>query len=88
MAGDWRYTDTDTGAITTSNHTGPASTSITYCAPICRYCGQSHDEEKCPRVKEIEYRKNGAIKWVRFHAPQPMPYFYHGDTQCDSGSSS
>ena len=73
----------DTGTITVNSDTGKYSSSSWVVMEICRYCGQSHNEEHCPRVKEIRYRKNGRVKWVEFHEPQPMPvyiyppYYYH-----------
>ena len=57
----------------------------------CIYCRQAHDEERCPRVKLIKYRKNGCIEYVEFHEPpcsQPpypqAPYYpYPGITWTD-----
>lgn len=32
---------------------------------ICPYCNGNHHVEKCPRVGEIEYYKNGKVKRVK-----------------------
>lgn len=38
-----------------------------YCAGNwdCPYCNGNHNAEGCPRVEEIEYYPNGAIKRVK-----------------------
>lgn len=33
----------------------------------CRYCGCGHSEERCQRVKSIEYTDWGDIRKVEFH---------------------
>lgn len=73
-AGETTAADREEGkeveTTTTSNQwwpdpvpTYPAS-STTYVAIICPYCGHSHRVEQCPRVEEIEYYRNGAIRRV------------------------
>ena len=37
----------------------------------CRYCG-SHHEGACPRVKAVEYYRDGSVKRVEFHDPKPV----------------
>ena len=36
--------------------------------PGCRYCGEKHPVECCPRIKRVEYDM-GAIKSVEFWPP-------------------
>ena len=33
---------------------------------ICRYCGDTHHIESCPRITSIEYHTDGRIKKVEF----------------------
>lgn len=52
---------------TISGWNGPTS-SDTVQLSTCRWCGCSHDG-MCPRVKTIEYYRNGSVKRVEFHEP-------------------
>jgi len=73
---DYNIGDGD-GTISVATYTGEAaSDTVHYCQSICRYCGGGHNEEHCPRVKEIRYRKNGRVKWVKLHEPISLPFYY------------
>lgn len=37
----------------------------------CPHCGLVH-ETTCPRIKSIEYYKDGSIKKIEFHLPTPL----------------
>ena len=44
-----------------------------YWTILCQYCGQSHHSEVCPRVKSIEYHRNGTVKKVELHPLTDQP---------------
>jgi hypothetical protein len=37
----------------------------------CPHCGMIH-QTTCPRVKAIEYRPDGSVRRLEFHAPVPV----------------
>jgi hypothetical protein len=39
---------------------------------ICVYCDGEHHPQKCPRVEEIEYYPNQAIKRVKLREIKPV----------------
>ena len=40
----------------------------------CQHCGGIHVTSQCPRVKAIEYHKNGRVKRVEFYEePKAWP---------------
>ena len=63
----------DTVTTTTANIGGPTYVQI---EPACSYCGYYH-EGTCPRVEELEYYPDGALKRVRLRpepaSPFPLP---------------
>jgi hypothetical protein len=47
----------------------------------CRWCGNLHGGEHCPRVRAIEFFENGTVKRVEFRdeedeAPATLPFVY------------
>lgn len=43
-----------------------------YYVIICPYCDGGHHPEKCPRIEEIEYYPNRAIKRVKLRESKPI----------------
>lgn len=41
----------------------------------CGHCGGWH-EGMCPRVKSIEYHRDGSVARVEYHDPNPQPIVY------------
>ena len=61
-SGGWYIGGTGTGVGDDSG--------ATYVQVICPYCGASHQMAGvCPRVEEMEYYPDGAVKRVKFREP-------------------
>jgi hypothetical protein len=46
----------------------------------CPHCGLCH-RGPCPRVRSIEYHRNGTVKKVEYHDPLPQPRLPLGDDE-------